>query len=179
LVDASQLPTSWAKKLRGAVDVAYLRGDLPDLSESTERCPYKGFGEVVALREAFLRVRRDWSFAQLFKISGRYVLNRHFDASRLTRGDANVMKRCLRASISTRPYVHTCFYRIGPKGMENYSAALDDLTLGFGKTELCSRDCLGLETLLYPRVCDDTELLENEPLGVSQRVGPWGTEEDI
>ncbi len=94
--------------------------DNSELNYYTNEYEYKAFAEIfqmIKLYDVFLKKIDSRMINNIFKITGRYILNEHFNYNNYD-NDKNIFKRDY--SLDYMKYYYTCFYKIDRNFLHEY-----------------------------------------------------------
>ena len=121
---------------------------------------YKANGEISQTKIALDNID-DLKFDNLFKISGRYLLNNNFNYDKYV-NENNIFKRDINNTNSK--YYFTCLYKISNNNFNNY----------FNKINLLFKDEKLNESyeIILPRILE-YNFKEIDTLGITQNISVW------
>jgi hypothetical protein len=179
LVDNSVFTKEQKAALVKAADVLLNHRDDARLNFYTSDHPQKGAGEVLQVLSAldFLD-KRKITFTQLFKLTGRYLLNDSFDAEMYYKEEKSIFKQ--RMDVKDREYFYTSFFKIAQKDRLLFQSALFAVFDAYRRDEYKQFNGFQDEEVLLPMLMGKTFKSVNH-LGMTQKVsvGGTGTVDDV
>lgn len=145
------------------------------VNEFTNNSIHKLFGEIAQtykLLEYIQIYHKNMNIKNLFKITGRYILNEEFDYNELDNNDNIIFKRNL--EVEDRLYYFTCFYKINKGKLSLYYETMKEL---FEDIQTGAYEFEEWEVLLPNLLYGDFDTVDK--LGVSQRIAVWKDESKI
>jgi hypothetical protein len=164
LVDNSPFANETKGLLSNITDKLLNCTDDTVLQYETDVSIYKGIGEllqIIRAYELFFRFVGSSHIRNLFKISGRYVINNQFNMSQYC-GNENMFRR--NYGLPHVFYYYTSFYRIAPNEMQRYFEAL--VSLYANKHAIEGRN-------MEEFVPEAIPFREIEHLGITQNISVW------
>ena len=140
----------------------------------TDQYEYKAFADIaqqLMFYNSFFKFVDITSIKNIFKISGRYIINNTFNFNDY---DNNSIIFKQNNSITDRDYYYTCFYKLTPYIMHEY---FDKIQLLIDNKHLYENNTSDLEVILPKLLIDKITLLSN--LGITQRIAVFNTIENI
>ena len=178
LVDNSIFSTDQIVILTNNVDIFIGRDTMDNIDYETDVEEIKGFGEAAQMNEVNKYIEtNNISFKNLFKISGRYLLNNRFNYEEFN-NNKNNFKLAVEV-IARNPHISEYYYTSLFKISYNYFNCFV-FTI---KELLCKREILGnvnsfgyeqqLPKLLNA-ICDNTDSFKMiDTLGLTQNISVW------
>lgn len=173
LFDNSDLSKTQYETLQSKVSCFIHITNNEILNDVTNNNSNKMYGEVAQTREMLNYIethRKSLSFNHLFKLSGRYVINKHFKYKKFNNENI-VMKR---NSSVDREYFYTSFYKIHRSKYEVYRNAIDTIYDGIS-THAYDDDEL---EVLFPKLLN-YQFQKTESLGITQNIAVWDDTSEI
>ena len=147
--------------------------DNSELNYYTDTYPYKAFAEICQLLNLYKILKQmdldSHKFKNMFKISGRYVINNTFNYTNYNNSD-NIIKQNM--NVSDRIYWYTSFYKIN---INFINKLFDSLQIIFDNKEQYTQ--YDLEVIYSIIFKDDFILVDH--LGVTQNVSVWNDNSEI
>jgi hypothetical protein len=173
LIDNSLFTPSEYETLNKALDIFLHRNSISDIDFYTNICSYKAFGEISQIIQInkFILLN-NINFKNMFKISGRYLVNENFNIDSY-KVNKNVMKKAV--EVKADNYYYTSFYKIYYEHFQNFARCIN--LLMSNESILKNKDSLGLEQHIYSIIKDDTLLINT--LGVTQNIAVWDQKNNI
>ena len=140
----------------------------------TDIYEYKAFSDIyqqLSFYNLFFKFVDLKSVKNIFKISGRYVINSYFDFNDYDNHDIIFKKN---KDVKDRDYYYTCFYKLTPNIIHDY---FDKLKFLLDNKSLYENDISDLEVILPKLFIDKVKLIQN--LGITQRIAVINTIENI
>ncbi|CAJ1409165.1 unnamed protein product [Effrenium voratum] len=178
LIDNSRLDKTYYKHLKGVVDIFVNDAENQDLRHWTDESDAKQLGEAMLLLQGLHALQKHQvMYEQLFKLTGRYLVNAKFDFQRFDNSH-NIFKRATigKSVEQQKPYyAYTCFFKIHYAHTEAFHSALSSVV-----SELKELISQGMATFLHDDIESRLSLMLPDvvyipSLGVSQRVSTWDT----
>lgn len=146
--------------------------DLQNLTYNTNSI-YKQIGEASQTKYILEYIKQNnIKFKNLFKITGRYVLNNNFRFKSYN-NDHNIFRK--NENVKDREYYYTCFYKIAHTSFDKYIGAINNvLNNGMNDDEISKMDY----EVLFPRYLNNNFKLASE-LGVTQNISVWDDTSNI
>ena len=160
LFDNSYLNNEMYLKLKQNVNIFINITDNKKINYCTNKHKNKGIGEIIGIKY-MLKYVDEIRFKNLFKISGRYVINEKFDYEKLE-GNNNVFKK--NNDIDIENFYYTSFYKISNKNYNKYKKCIDDIL----NENLKINNYEPLEVLLSRYLNYNFELIDN--FGITERI---------
>ena len=126
----------------------------------TNKHTNKGIGELIQIKY-MLKFVNDITFSNLFKITGRYIINEKFDFKKYD-NDKNIFKH--NNSIEISKYYYTSFYKISNANYSKYFNIIEKLFNCNIKNYIYEP----LEVILSRAMNYDFELFDT--LGITERI---------
>lgn len=143
-----------------------------NLNYYTDEYEYKAFAEISQLLKICTGLLNNVNLTeckQIFKISGRYILNSQFNYD-IYNNENNIIKKNM--NITDRNYWYTCFYKINKYFFRPY---FDRLQMVFKNKEKYLND--DLEVIFSKIFSNDFQLVNT--LGVTQNIAVWHERNNI
>lgn len=145
------------------------------INNFTNNSAHKLFGEIAQtykILEYLTIFHKNMNIKNLFKITGRYVMNEDFDYNKLNNINNIVFKR--NTDVEDRLYYFTCFYKVNQNKIKLYQDVIFELfeDIKNGHYEYEEWEVL-LPNLLYG------EFETIDTLGITQRIAVWKDESKI
>lgn len=145
------------------------------INNFTNNSAHKLFGEIAQtykILEYLTIFHKNMNIKNLFKITGRYVINEDFDYNKLNNINNIVFKR--NTDVEDRLYYFTCFYKVNQNKIKLYQDVIFELfeDIKNGNYEYEEWEVL-LPNLLYG------EFETIDTLGITQRIAVWKDESKI
>ena len=140
----------------------------------TDIYEYKAFSDIyqqLSFYNLFFKFVDLKSVKNIFKISGRYVINSYFNFNDYDNHDIIFKKN---KDVKDRDYYYTCFYKLTPNIIHDY---FDKLKFLLDNKSLYENDISDLEVILPKLFIDKIKLIQN--LGITQRIAVINTIENI
>ena len=178
LVDNSIFTTDQLGILTNNVDIFIGRDTIDNIDYETDVEEIKGFGEAAQMNEVNKYIEKNnISFKNLFKISGRYLLNNIFNYEQFNNNKNNF--KLAAEVIARNPHVSEYYYTSLFKISYNYFHCFV-FTI---KELLCKREILGnINSFGYEQqlpkllntICNNTESFKTiDTLGLTQNISVW------
>ena len=165
LIDNSKLEDNIKECLNKKVDKLINITDDDNLNYYTDDCVYKAFGDIsqqIKFFDVFLKNVNFNKIKNLFKISGRYLINDEFDYSLYDNNYSIIKKNKL---IVDKDYYFTCFYKLNKDIILNYFNELKNI---IENQELYKNmDC---EVILGDKIKKYGNFKEIDNLGITQKI---------
>ena len=173
LVDNSKLEDKMKLKLLKICNLFLNDITNDELNYYTDECIYKGIGEAYQLHTTnslVLQLRDTYNISNLFKISGRYLINETFNYEYYDNKD-NLFKN---AKIKDRPDYHfTSFYKIAGCNIITYYEKLKQYVEDFKNNKVVvTKDY----EITFPSYLQFKTIPE---LGITQNISVWKEESKI
>jgi len=142
------------------------------LNYYTDDYKYKGIAELTQLLEIYNMLFKNIDFANienLFKISGRYLINDKFNYNKYN-NDKNIIKKSV--NIVDRNYWYTCFYKINKNYIHKY---FEKINFILENKKMYEEEDL---EVIFSKVFADEFSFEDE-LGITQNIAVWNEINDI
>ena len=144
------------------------------VNELTNNSPHKAFGEIAQTYKMleYLRIYyKNMKINNIFKLTGRYLLNNNFDYNKYNNPNIIFKRNDL---VEDRAYYFTCFYKIGKAKLGLYYDTMTELFEDIQKNHYEYEEWeVLLPTLLYKEF-DTIDIL-----GVTQDIAVWKDRSDI
>merc|ERR1711865_35044 len=168
LVDNSDFTEGQRKGLVEAADVLLNHRDDPRLQFYTSYHPQKGAGEVLQVLSAMAFLdKQQITFTQLFKLTGRYLLNDSFDSEKYYKEPKSIFKQ--RMDVKDREYFYTSFFKIAKADRVLFQAALFAVFDAYRRDEYKRFNGFQDEEVLLPMLLGKT-FKKVDHLGMTQKV---------
>jgi len=159
--------TQWLAK---NTDV-YVNSSPRMLKYFTDEQKYKAFaelGQLIHAYNAFLRYIDLSGFKNVFKITGRYIVDKSFDINQYNRvPDMNVFARD--EKLKSMRYYFTCFYKIAPSQLHSYFSTLKRIFVE--RDQYIGNDFLNLEEIIPLAI--NFSFVQSPHLGIQQNIAAW------
>ncbi len=170
LLDNSKFTLNEMDLLEKNVDIFLNPKHNLNLKYYTDECVYKAYGELTQTNilvncVSYLLKKNIIEMINLFKITGRYIINEHFNYE-IYNNNYNIFK--LNNNVVDRTYYYTCFYKISNTNYEFYFKIINDLTEEIHNTQ--KYDNIDYEVFFPPKLID-INLVDH--LGITQNIGVW------
>jgi hypothetical protein len=145
------------------------------INDFTNNSVHKLFGEIAQtykILEYLSIFHKNMNIKNLFKITGRYVINEEFDYNKFNNIDNIVFKRNI--DVEDRLYYFTCFYKVSRNKVKLYQDVIFEL---FEDIKNGSYEHEEWEVLLPNLLYGDFETIDT--LGITQRIAVWKDESKI
>lgn len=159
-------------KLKNSVDEFINITDNAFLNYYTDVCDCKAFSELNQVIEIYKILFKNVELKNvknLFKITGRYIINEHFDYSQYENNCSIIKKN---HNITDRNYWYTCFYKIDKNFIHSFferiQFILENKDKYFG---------LDLEVIFSKIFKTDFSFVDE--LGITQNIAVWKQEDNI
>ena len=165
IIDNSILSNEQINIINSNVDLFINVTNNSELNYFTDKCIYKGFGELAQLLFIFnnyLNKLDVTNVKNLFKISGRYIINDNIDFMNLI--DTNIFKK--NNLVTDRDYYYTCFFKIIISKIDNFYTAL--LNMFKNKDKYYGMD---FEVILPIELNHDFTVIDK--LNITQYISVW------
>jgi hypothetical protein len=165
LFDNSIFDNNLKYKLENCVDKFINIPDDDMLNYYTNKCEFKAFGDIyqqIKFFDTFLNLIDLSNVSNLFKISGRYLINEFFNYSTYD-NNYSIMKK--NELVLDRDYFFTSFYKISNLNITNYFNELKNVIKNKEKFE--KQDC---EVIVGKIMKDSDNLQITNTLGLTQRI---------
>jgi hypothetical protein len=111
----------------------------------------------------------------LFKISGRYLLNNNFNYNNYD-NDYNIFKR--NNNVKDREYYYTSFYKISKKNLNDYIDSINNLYNEIiNDNTIYNKPNMDFEVIIPQKL--NYNFKEIQILGITQNISVWGTIDEI
>jgi hypothetical protein len=160
--------------LNNNVDVFLNITNDETLNFYTDRYEYKAFSDMyqqLMMYNSFLKFVDLKTIKNIFKISGRYVINTSFQFKNFDNTDIIFKKN---KDVIDRDYYYTCFYKLTPTIIIEY---FNKLQMLINNKHLYENNTSDLEVILPKLFIDKMKPVQN--LGITQRIAVFNTIEDI
>lgn len=172
LFDNSKLEKIQYNKLNNIVDLFINITDNKELNYYTNISPTKAYGDFMQTKY-FLDNIKNININNLFKISGRYLLNNSFNYNNYDNDD-NIFKR--NDNVKDREYYYTSFYKISKKNLNNYIDSINNLYDEIINDNETYKN-IDYEVLLPLKL--NYDFTNVDILGVTQNLAVWKQKDDI
>jgi len=139
------------------------------VNEYTNNSRYKIYGEIVQTLELLVFIEKTLKYKvgirNVFKISGRYLINEDFDYNKYNNDDI-ILKQNM--DVLDRKYYFTCFYKFGYNCFDKIYNVIQDVYDGMKGNKHANKDW---EVLLPELLHYDFH--EIETLGITQNIAVW------
>ena len=163
LVDNSNLNQYNYNKLNNLVDIFINIVDNNEYNYFTDIDKQKGSGDLYQLNIALKYIiDNNLKFNNIFKLSGRYIINSTFNISDYN-NDYNIFKKNL--NVTDREYIYTSFFKIC------FSNINEIYHLNKYLIQKITEKKIDIETILYQNIKSDKKLITN--LGITQNISVW------
>jgi len=171
LVDNSDnLPDETTHWLAKNTDV-YVNSSPRMLKYFTDEQKYKAFAELGQLIHAYnslLRYIDISGFKNVFKITGRYTVDKSFDINQYNKvPDMNVFARD--EKLKPMLYYYTCFYKIAPSQLHLYFSTLKRIFMEMD--QYIGNEVLNLEEIIPLAL--NYSFVQSSHLGIRQNIAAW------
>lgn len=144
------------------------------INEFTNSSPHKVFGEIsqtCRMLQYLHKYHTNMNIRNLFKLSGRYVLNKYFKYENLDNNDI-ILKR--NKDVKDRYYYFTCFYKVGKEKLPIYYEVMNELY-----DDICNNayEFEEWEVLFPTLLYNEFSTVDN--LGVTQNISVWDDKSEI
>lgn len=147
----------------------------PIVNEYTNNSAHKIYGEIVQTYELLLYLERSLShrihIQNVFKISGRYVINNQFCYNKYDNDDI-ILKQ--NVAVTDRKYYFTCFYKFSYKRFSQIFDAIQKVYNGMSNSLHANKDW----EVLFPQLLE-YDMHEIETLGITQNIAVWNDKSQI
>ena len=160
--------------LNNNVDVFLNITNDETLNFYTDRYEYKAFSDMyqqLMMYNSFLKFVDLKTIKNIFKISGRYVINSSFHFKNFDNNDIIFKKN---KDVIDRDYYYTCFYKLTPTIIIEY---FNKLQMLINNKHLYENNTSDLEVILPKLFINKMKPLQN--LGITQRISVFNIIEDI
>jgi len=175
LFDNSEFPVEQYSLLEKSVDHFLNVTNNAIVNEYTNNSAYKIYGEIVQTYELLTFIEKSLHYKidiqNVFKISGRYVINDHFDYNKYDNHDI-ILKQNM--EVIDRKYYFTCFYKFGYICFNKIYNAIDSVYSGMKENKHGNQDW----EVLLPQLLD-YDIHEIETLGITQNIAVWNDKSEI
>lgn len=176
LIDNSNFMTDEIRLIESSVDLFLNPTKDNNLNYYTNECIYKAYGELNQTKIlinclSYLINNSFINCNNLFKLSGRYLLNDTFNYNDY---DNNYNNFKLNKQIINNKYYYTCLYKISFNNLQNYYNVINILVDETSKTSKYNN--FDYEVFL-PSKLKNIYLLEN--LGMTQNISVWNDKSNI
>ena len=180
LIDNSPIDREQAMRLESLANAFVNDVNNQDLRYWTDESEAKQIGEAMLLQQGLDALEEhEVMYEQLFKLSGRYMLNHKFNLQTYN-NTHNVFKlaRVGKSLNLHKPfYAYTCFFNIYYEHIHAFRAVLSSMT-----AELKAMIARNMSTFLHDDVESRLslmlpEVVYVEELGVTQRISTWDAED--
>ena len=163
LVDNSNFDEYCYNKLNNLVDIFINIVDNNEYNYFTDIDKQKGSGDLYQLNIALKYIiDNNLKFNNIFKLSGRYIINSTFNISDYN-NDYNIFKKNL--NVTDREYIYTSFFKI-------YFSNINEI---YDLNKYLIKNITGkkidIETMLYKNIKSNKKLILN--LGITQNIAVW------
>ena len=172
LIDNSKFTDAEFNLLNSSVDCFLNIMDDIQLNYYTNKCSFKFLSDLSQQICAYTYIFKHiniYNIKNIFKISGRYLINETFDYSCYNNTN-NIFK--LNENVKNRDYYYTCFFKISSDFITNYFKTIRDI---FKNKEKYYN--LDLEVIIGAVFLDDMTLVNN--LGITQFLSCWDQIDNI
>ena len=178
IIDNSKLDIKKNETIRNIVDIFINPYDDVILSYYTDISKFKAYGEIYQTKIILdkideLILSKKLLINNLFKITGRYVINDNFDYDNY-KNDHNIFKK--NENVKDRKYYYTCFYKISCNKFKNYKMIINNIFDKIVKDKSNIYDNVDLEVFL-PEELKDFNKIDN--LGITQNISVWNDKTNI
>lgn len=150
--------------IKASVDLFINITDDKLLNYYTNNCKFKAYGEI-AQTYYILKYFPNIEFENIFKISGRYLINKTFNNDVYNNND-NIFK--LNENVKDRIYIYTSFYKINYSSFIEYNKLICKI---FDEIQNSTKyDNIDLEVFL-PAQINKKKFVNN--LGITQNIAVW------
>ena len=177
LIDNSEFNEEYFKKIKENVDIFLYRDIIPNIDYYTDISTTKGFGEAIQQK-----IANDWiesnniTFKNLFKISGRYIINDHFKYENFNNNNCNfkLAVEVIKKNPWVKDYYYTSLFKIHYNYIEIFNAAVNTIV----NNEKILINSYGYENILPSLIIkNDSESISNiTTLGITQNISVWSKE---
>jgi hypothetical protein len=165
MFDNTEFEENIYKKISNVVDVFINPINDKYIYEYTNICPYKQIAELSQLKYILHYIsNKKIKFTNLFKISGRYIINSNFDYNKY-KNNNNIMKK--NNNVNDRLYYYTCFYKIH---YDNFNDYINSINTVFNK---CLIDDIYAGNDLEVNFPHHLSFKQINTLGITQRISVW------
>lgn len=175
LFDNSEFPVEQYSLLEKSVDHFLNVTNNAIVNEYTNNSAHKIYGEIVQTRELLTFVEKTLHYKvdiqNIFKISGRYVINDRFDYNKYNNNDI-ILKQ--NKAVTDRKYYFTCFYKFGYNCFNKIYHAVNSVYVGMKENRFGNKDW----EVLFPDLLE-YDVHEIETLGITQNIAVWNDKSDI
>jgi len=180
LIDNSELTDAQLNTLRSAVDVLVNDVNNEELRQATDKAEAKQLGEAKLLLQGLAALEQHQViFKQLFKLTGRYLINEKFRFDDYD-NSFNIFKLAeIGRSVKLHKpyYAYTSFFNVYFEHVDSLQKALNQIVSDL--TEMIAK---GIPTPLHDDIESRLSLMMPEvkyvaQLGITQRVSTWETED--
>jgi len=181
LVDNSRLSEEQKITLKNNVDILLGRDDMEEIDKvdyETDIVINKGFGEAAQLNEANKYIKKhNLSFKNLFKISGRYLLNDNFNYEHFNNNKNNfkLAVEIIKNNPLINNYYYTSFFKISYNYFDKYKMSIELLLTN----RYILSECINYEqelpnTIKYFSGAESFQYVNK--LGLTQNISVWNKE---
>jgi hypothetical protein len=145
------------------------------INNFTNNSAHKLFGEIAQtykILEYLTTFHKNMNIKNLFKITGRYVMNENFDYNKLDNINNIIFKR--NTDVEDRLYYFTCFYKISQNKIKLYQDVIFEL---FDDIKNGNYEYEEWEVLLPNLLYGEFETIDT--LGITQRIAVWKDQSKI
>jgi hypothetical protein len=175
LFDNSIFPKEQYVMLDKSVDYFLNVTDNSVVNEYTNNSKHKIYGEIVQTRELLNYLDKNLShrmeIQNVFKISGRYIINNNFCYNKYNNDDI-ILKQ--NTEVKDRKYYFTCFYKFSYNRFTCIFDAIQDVYNGMKHSLHANMDW----EVLFPKLLE-YNIHEIETLGITQNIAVWNDKSQI
>ena len=178
LIDNSEFNNDYFEKINKNVDIFLHRNIIPHIDNYTDFSKIKGLGEAKQQQ-----VVNNWvinnkiTFKNLFKISGRYILNDNFKYENYDNNKCNfkLAVEVIKKNPMVKDYYYTSIYKIHFNYIKIYNFVINTIV----NNEKLISNTWGYECILAPLIMsyDNESILNLDILGLNQNISCWKKEE--
>lgn len=168
LFDNSNFPQNKYNIIQTVVDVFINTLNDNMLNNFTNNSDIKMYGEISQTHRIIKYIQnaqKCMKIANLFKISGRYIINETFKYNKFNNTN-NIFKHNLR--VTDRKYYYTSFYKIGSPYLSKYYSIIENI---YDDILQKKYENLDWEVLLPRKLKYEFETVDH--LGITQNIGVW------
>jgi hypothetical protein len=167
IIDNSKFSNEQIDLIESNVDLFLNPYKNEKLKYYTDECIYKAYGELyqtkILLECVSLLINNGViKLINLFKITGRYLINDNFDYN-VYNNENNIFK--INENVLDRKYYYTCFYKISFKNYEFYNSVINNLIDEIQTTKIY--DNIDYEVFFPPKL-NQIQIIKQ--LGITQGV---------
>jgi hypothetical protein len=175
LIDNSSFNNNELKEIKSSVDIFLGRENIRNIDYYTNECKLKAIAECSQINEINnYIIKNNITFKNMFKITGRYILNENFSFERFNNNKNNfkLAVEIINKKKNIKDYFYTCFYKINYNYFDIFVIAIKSIMYD----EKIYVNNVNLEEILpnkIKKLSEKNTILNIKTLGLTQNISVW------